>query len=379
MKVYTRYFIMPLIIFFFPFANVFCNDISNIQKQIDEKKAKINEIDKAEIAIIRELEEIDFFLNRATQKLSLIKSELVSINEKTNKTQVEYEKILYKINSQKDYISKRIVAIYKLGLLGEMATVASSRSIGDFLFNSRSLEYIVYYDLSALETYGHYLKELKSTQVMLEIQKNEKSALENDYRDQIETISIERLKRNSLLSDIRTKKSLLIAAIESLKKASSELDKKVSSLPNIDSAFPNKGDKKNFSSHKGLLNMPIKGKIVSVFGSHINTEFNIETFRSGIDIKAERGDPVKAVFEGNILFANWFKGYGNMMIIDHGDNYYSVYAHAEELFKKTGDFVEADEVIANVGDFGSFGDATLYFEIRHHGKPLDPIKWLNLN
>ena len=125
-----------------------------------------------------------------------------------------------------------------------------------------------------------------------------------------------------------------------------------------------------------MLSFPVKGKIIQLFGPYRNPQFNVMNFRGGIDIQADRGDPIQAVHRGRVLYADWFTGYGNMMIIDHGDAYYTVYAHAEALFKKKGAAVEAGEVIATVGDTGSLEGAVLHFEIRHHGKPIDPLGWL---
>lgn len=122
--------------------------------------------------------------------------------------------------------------------------------------------------------------------------------------------------------------------------------------------------------------MPVKGKIISSFGLYKNTEFNVMNIQSGIDIKADRGSPVHSVMEGEVIYSSWFKGYGNMIIIDHGDHYYTLYAHVEELYKKKGDKVITDEVIATTGDSGSMSGPGLHFEIRHHGKPVDPVKWL---
>lgn len=122
--------------------------------------------------------------------------------------------------------------------------------------------------------------------------------------------------------------------------------------------------------------MPVKGKIVSLFGKFKNIQYKVLNFRSGIEIQTERGEPIQAVYAGKILYADWFKGYGNMIIIDHGENYYTVYAHIEEAFKTAGDVVEAGEVMATVGDTGSITGPKLYFEVRHHGKPLDPMQWL---
>jgi septal ring factor EnvC (AmiA/AmiB activator) len=99
-------------------------------------------------------------------------------------------------------------------------------------------------------------------------------------------------------------------------------------------------------------------------------------YRSGIEIQAQLGEPIRAVGDGRVLFASWFKGFGNMIIIDHGNNYCTVYAHAEELFKQKGDDVLAQEVIATVGDTGLSPEPGLYFEVRHQGKAMDPAAWI---
>jgi len=102
----------------------------------------------------------------------------------------------------------------------------------------------------------------------------------------------------------------------------------------------------------------------------------VVNFRSGIDIKADRGEPVRAVCVGEVVFANWFKGYGNMIIIDHGGGFHTVYANIEEFFKKVGDGAQTGEVVATVGDTGSITGAKLHFEIRRDSKPVDPLKWI---
>jgi septal ring factor EnvC (AmiA/AmiB activator) len=133
---------------------------------------------------------------------------------------------------------------------------------------------------------------------------------------------------------------------------------------------------KPFAALKGLLMMPVKGKIISFFGPFTDQQFNVTHFQSGITIKADRGEPIRAVYSGQTLFSSWFKGFGNMIIIDHGDHYYTVYAHLEELFKSKGDPVETGEVIATVGDTGSMSGAGLHFEVRYHGKPMNPLGWI---
>jgi septal ring factor EnvC (AmiA/AmiB activator) len=164
-----------------------------------------------------------------------------------------------------------------------------------------------------------------------------------------------------------------------LKASARELDRAVESFGAEDeqpAAAPMVVAEKPFAALKGLLMVPVKGKIVSFFGPFKDHRFNVMHFQSGITIKADRGEPIRAVYSGQTLFSSWFKGFGNMIIIDHGDHYYTVYAHLEELFKSKGDPVETGEVIATVGDTGSLTGAGLHFEVRHHGKPMNPMGWI---
>jgi septal ring factor EnvC (AmiA/AmiB activator) len=193
-------------------------------------------------------------------------------------------------------------------------------------------------------------------------------------------MDLEKSRRTHLLEKIRRDETLRLAAIESLKDAAGELEKTLERLRNQGIGLPPEAPEaeiRDFAGLKGLLPLPVKGKIVTRFGKYRNREFNVVNFRSGIDIRADRGEPIHAVSAGRVLFAEWFKGYGNMIIVDHGLFYYTVYAHAEELFKKKGETVQNGEVIATVGDTDSLIGPGLYFEIRHHGKPLDPSNWLN--
>jgi septal ring factor EnvC (AmiA/AmiB activator) len=202
--------------------------------------------------------------------------------------------------------------------------------------------------------------------------------LAKKYEQQLKRISVDQSKRKKILDQIRDQKAMELAAIESLKRSARQLDNKIRSMgeqTDTSSDSENRAEKQ-IAAFKGLLNMPVKGRIKFLFGPYKNPKFNVTNFRSGIGIRVKKGEPVRAVFKGTVVFSNWFKGYGNMIIIDHGTNYHTVYAHLEEIFKTTGDSVETSEVIATVGDIGLISEITLHFEIRHHGKPLDPLQWL---
>jgi septal ring factor EnvC (AmiA/AmiB activator) len=124
---------------------------------------------------------------------------------------------------------------------------------------------------------------------------------------------------------------------------------------------------------------PADGPISVGFGKVVNPRFNTVTIQNGVDIEAAAGAPVHAVAPGRVVHAGWFKGYGNLIIVDHGGGYHTLVAHLASMRTAQGEDVEAGTVIGTVGDSGSLKGAYLYFELRERGKPVDPRPWLNLD
>ncbi len=352
---------------------------ANINRKIEQQKSELKTFTIKEKNTLTRLNDADFALNKAKKSVSAIKKEIAGIEKKIKETTMSYIDLVEKIKTNEAYISKRLVALYKLYRLGKINVLASAESMFEIFQRENALEKILARDEDKQKKLIENKAKVKNLLDIMNNKKKEKINLEQELIKQINIISLEKEKRSKLLADIRNKKSLGIAAIESLKNSANELDQTMKAISIEFKQFEQveKIKTKDFTSFKGLLNMPVKGKIISFFGPYKNTKFNVKNFRSGIDIKADRGEPIHAVCDGLIIYSSWFKGYGNMIVIAHGRNYCSVYAHIEELFKTKGDKVEKDEVVATVGDTGSMVGSGLYFELRHHGKPMNPLEWLN--
>jgi septal ring factor EnvC (AmiA/AmiB activator) len=242
----------------------------------------------------------------------------------------------------------------------------------------RALAAILTQDERVRQTLLGHQRELKRLQDQLAADRRDKQQRAVEKQRQLDLLSKNLKTRSGLLTEVRRRKDLQLALVQELHQAADRLDHKFASLgrQQLSLQQPSNAKPKPFSDFKGLLKMPVEGNIINLFGPYTNPQFNVTNFRSGIDIETDRGEPVRVVHTGKIMYASWFKGYGNMIIVDHGANYYTVYAHVEEMFKAPGDWVQAGDVIATVGDTGSMSGARLYFEIRHHGKPVDPVEWL---
>ncbi|MCJ7618029.1 MAG: peptidoglycan DD-metalloendopeptidase family protein, partial [Desulfobacterales bacterium] len=335
---------------------------ANIDRKIEKQKAELKTFTIKEKNTLTELNDADFALSKARKSVLAIRKKIADIEKKTKQTTKLYIDLVEKIKTNEEHISKRLVALYKLYWLGKIHVFASAESMFEIFQRENALERILAHDEDKQKKLIEDKAKLKNLLDIMNNQKKEKINLEQELIKQINILSLEKEKRSKLLADIQSKKSLGIAAIESLKNSANELDQTIKALSIEFNQFKQveKINTKNFTSFKGLLNMPVKGKVISFFGPYKNTKFNVKNFRNGIDIKADRGEPIYAVCDGLIIYSSWFKGYGNMIVIAHGENYYSVYAHIEELFKTKGDKVEKDEVIATVGDTGSMVGSGLY-------------------
>ncbi len=361
-----------------PRIDEFKKKAQDINREIEKGKAKIQKFSHRETNIINRLNQVDQALNRSRKRIVSLDREIEVLEKKITETTAASEKLVNQIKANEIYVANRLIALYKLSWLGKFHVLASAQSLQELLKRKTALERILAYDEMVIRDLMDNRLDLETVRSRLEMQRNEKRRRVNEYQKQLKQIAGERAQRAKLLAHVRKEKSAQLIAVESLKRAARDLDEKIKNL-GIESAatIPQEySTTEPFQAYKGLLKMPVKGKIVSLFGKFKNTRYQVLNFRSGIEIQTERGEPIAAVFAGKILYADWFKGYGNMIIIDHGENYYTVYAHIEEAFKSTGDAVEAGEVIATVGDSGSITGPKLYFEIRHHGKPLDPTQWL---
>ena len=350
----------------------------NLRLEIEQGRQEVKAFTRKENEIIKRLNRVDQALNISRKNAAALGKEIKLLDDQITEAANAIDILKRRVQVNEEFVAKRLVALYKMNWMGKFHLLASAESMHEFIQRKSALKYILAYDERIRRELAESQADLNKLLVSLETLIAHKKDRAVEYEKQIMSISRERSARKRLLVDIRSQKALELAAIKALSRAANDLDSKISLLnKQMDTADSKKNNTQiNFSAHKGLLIMPVIGKIVFLYGPYKNQKYNITNFRSGIDIKADKGEPIRSVFQGKVLYSNWFKSYGNMIIIDHGNNYYTVYAHLEETFKSKGDSVETGEVIATVGDTGSMEGAKLYFEVRHHGKPQNPLEWL---
>ncbi len=348
-----------------------------LQERIEASEKLLGRLETKEDVLLTKLDEMDLALNEAWRRTETCRAELAALEKEMENARLLAEQYGKKVDSLAEYARKRLVAIYKTNRLGWISVAASAESVSELFFRQNALERIFAHDEKIRADLIEKSARAKELSVRANAQRTEKAELENNLRNEIETMTIERKKREIFLAKVQKEKSTALTLFEAYRQAARILDEKLGGLDTDKKTDPSVIylSSVDFESFKGLLNLPVEGKIGDTFGLR-NRKVKDRRFSGGITIKAERGDPVHAVKDGRILFSGWFKGYGNMIIVDHGRHYYTVYACAQDLFKAQGDLVDSGEVIATVGDSGSKSGPGLYFEVRHHGKPVDPMEWI---
>ncbi len=351
-----------------------------INEQLRQAQSDLDTISRKEKAVLDEFNAGEEALNRGRQQVRVAESGLAELNTRIAEIETRSRDLEDELRTGEAYAAKRVTALYKLNWVGKIHLLATADSFFDFIHRRSSLHRILSQDETFLETLHNDKIALESLLTQLNTKKAEKRSLELTLKDRVARLSTRQNRRKTLLAKIRSEKKLELAALEALRQAALDLDATVEriepSVRKVELPKQDQSEDKPFDAYKGLLSWPVKGKILSFFGPHRNKKYAVTNFQSGVNIQAERGEPIRCVADGYTIFSSWFKGFGNMMIIDHGNHYYTVYAHLEEVFKVKGDRVEKNEVIATVGDSGSMMGPALHFEVRHHGKPIDPMQWI---
>lgn len=349
-----------------------------LNQALEEHRRYLKEMAGQEKKLVERLESLAQAINRNRRQIAALQTELTALDRKIAKTAKESRLLDARIARNTADVSRRLVALYKLNRLGTANLLASADSVNEMVQRRNALEFILAADDKQRRQLTADLDRWSSLRRELEAHRSDQRKLEKLRRENLNRLHHEKVQRAVLLQDTRSHQALKQAALVALQTAARELDQTIKALSRSSVVDPAraKAAPGSFGRLKGLLKKPVKGRIINFFGPFQNTRYNVTNYRSGVDISSDRGEPIKSVSEGRVIYADWFKSYGNMMIVDHGHSYCTLYAHLEEMFKQKGDAVTSGEVIATVGESGALSGPGLYFEVRHHGKPEDPQLWL---
>lgn len=341
-------------------------DLKDVKKEIVLTKEKEKKLLGKETSILETLQSLEADLYQKGKELRKMEKELAQTKERLNQTQAQIASLSRGLERTRKDLFSRLTALYKMERVPPEVFLLASHSYHDLLRIDKYLKTIIQFDARLIETY-HYqmaLKERYQEELIQDQHQWQRNIIEVEKKK--EEIKTARKEKKELLKSIQNQKLVYQKLIRELEERAKELQSLVDKLERERSLLAY--GKTKIEPLRGKLIPPVHGKVISHFK---------ERGQNGIEIKAPMGAEVRAVLPGKVLYADWFKGFGNLIIIDHGEHTFTVSGYCSELLRKAGDFVSQGETIALVGSVGSFKGPCLYFEIRHQGKPQDPLQWIS--
>jgi septal ring factor EnvC (AmiA/AmiB activator) len=360
--------------------------LQQTQKQLREERAKAAEAKAKETSVLAELEQTE-------RRLGDKQQEVARLDARIKKVQVDVAALRGEIGSleerrarQEQALGRRLRAMYRIRALGAALPVilAGDDPVAQAA-TLRQLASLAALDARVIQEYRGTSEKLEDRKSREEARQRELAGLRTDAKREQAEVDREGAKRRTLLARVRDERAYHERMVGELTEAARRLEAFIRDLqakqrraakvapprPGPDT-LPGVG----FGSLRGRLPWPAQGKIVTAFGAQTHPRFGTRTFRNGVDIEAGEGTHVAAVYAGHVIYTGWFKGYGNLIILDHDNEYYTLYAHMADIQVREGDDVRQGQRIGTVGDTGSLAGPRLYFEVRHQGRPLDPEQWL---
>jgi septal ring factor EnvC (AmiA/AmiB activator) len=267
----------------------------------------------------------------------------------------------------------RLLARARAGRAGALGALLTAPSLAELVKRRYLLGRILARDLALLAEARSAHEAAERARAEREAEATRTRALAAEVEERRADAEARREERETLLAALRSARAFHERAAAETTAQARRLQDFVATLPPPRSSFAAGGD---FQSRRGRLPRPAAGTITVGYGRVVNPRFNTVTVQNGIDIAAPRGAPVRAVAPGRVVHAGWFKGYGNLVIVDHGDGYHTLAAHLGTMRTAMGEEVDAGTVVGTVGDSGSLKGPFLYFEVRERGRPVDPRPWL---
>jgi septal ring factor EnvC (AmiA/AmiB activator) len=361
------------------------------QKQLREERAKAAEARRKEAGLLAELEGIDKGIAEKRRQVAALDRRVRQTQAQIGELRAEIGRLERRRSDQEEALGRRLRALYKLQAHGGVVPLLlAGEDPLDRAIRLRHLTTLATVDARSIQEYRRTSEGLADRKDRVEARQRELAALRSEAEAERAEADREAARRRALLAKVKGERAYHDRMVGELSEASRRLEAFIRDLqakqrraaakvpaPTRPRPAPSEEPSASgFGGWRGRLGWPVDGQVVGEFGAQVHPRFGTRTFRSGIDIAVPEGTGIAAVYPGHVVYTGWFRGYGNLIIVDHGGDYVTLYAHAAEILVAEGDDVKQGQTIGTVGETGSLQGPRLYFEVRHQGKPQDPAQWL---
>ncbi|SHF22250.1 Septal ring factor EnvC, activator of murein hydrolases AmiA and AmiB [Microbulbifer donghaiensis] len=345
--------------------------LAEIKQRIETLQQELNEVRSQRDQLLKDLENNEKSISDLHQRIDQIKRDMRSRTDKLQELKQEQQQLEESRRSMQRRVEQEVAAAYRLGRQEQIKLLLNQQ---DPQHIARQLRYHEYFLQERSRVIDDYLDTLTSLQTVSTSIQRERDTLDTERRQlqeretQLRGAQQERSKTLDKLAARLADKS---GEMQQLKSDRSRLQKLVDEVGRAIASLVNPQDQQPFTKQRGRMQWPVQGRRANAYGQR---RANGITWK-GITIRANEGEPVRAIHRGRVVFSDYLRGQGMLMILDHGDGFMSLYAHNQSLTRSLGEWVESGDTIARVGNSGGLAHSGVYFEIRHRGQPQDPTLW----
>jgi septal ring factor EnvC (AmiA/AmiB activator) len=344
--------------------------LEEIRADIEAREAQARQYSEEAEGYLGELDAIDRQLSETRHSVRLLRRRESEAEEELRQARDALGEAASARDRTREALETRLVALYKSQTAAGIPALYTARDIQGFARRRAALGRIIEHDRQLFEQHRAAQLRWRETRDRAESLVAELQGAARQVSLREDRIRRDLVERTNVVSLLRSRADRERRAAGELRRAAERLSEVLGSLP-ADRGAPAGG-----GLLRGKVPLPLDGPIRLGFGRQIDREYGTETLRNGVEIEARPGTPVRAVADGRAMFSGWFRGYGRLVILDHGAGHVTVSAYLEELRVEAGDVVRRGDVIGIVGETGPIAGPGLYFEVRVGGKPVDPQAWL---
>jgi septal ring factor EnvC (AmiA/AmiB activator) len=349
-------------------------ELDQLRERLNNVRVEMKQLEKTKVGTLTKIEKIDEAVGLTIKYIDELTTQESQENTRVEELNKEIAKLETKMKSRKEDLRERLLRLYKWTPFYKMEILFSSKSLPEILSTSYYLQILAKDDQKAFfefkSDWEQYVTDKKMREELITTLEERKKEKETE----LAMLNEERAKKKQILDKVAKEE-------EEKKKLEKELKSVQRKLEELIVEIEKKREReelaKNYlEKNRGQIPWPCKGAVATKFGNVIHPKYNTKTKNNGIDISGKYGDNVFAVAPGRVVYADRFMGYGNLVLIDHLDGYYSLYGHLSEILVDVNDDISTGRIVGRVGESGSLSGPMLHFELRKNGKPVDPLAYL---
>lgn len=340
-------------------------ELARIQRRLDAERRRLDKTRHRERRLSNDVQRLDRRLEDTAARLARLSTDLQRTRLRAEAAAGALAGAEMALARRRTVLAGRLRDVNRYGRAGYLDVVLGASSFPEFVTRARLVTAVVRSDARLIQSYTEDRDQVARLRDDLTAQQQRLGALVRETEERRRQLSEQLEAKRAALDAIVRERAAAEQAVRDLEEDSAELEALIQRLQG------GVGPQARWSL--AAIVWPLRGRVTSRFGLRRHPIFRLRQFHQGVDISAAMGAPVRAAFDGMVLYAGWFGGYGKLVVIDHGDGFSTLYGHLSTIDIGPGQQVTRGQVIGRVGSTGYSTGPHLHFEIRHRGKPINPL------